>query len=51
MTWGNDPHVVGTVVKMMMGSREALASYQTPLGIAHQMAHRTSTTAPARRSG
>ena len=38
MTWGNDVHVVDTVVKMMMGSREALASYQTPLGIAHQMA-------------
>ena len=38
MTWGNDDHVVNTIVKMMMGSREALASYQTPLGIGHQMA-------------
>ena len=36
MTWSNDRRVVGTVVKMMMGSWEALASYQTPLGIAHQ---------------
>lgn len=37
MTWGNNDHVVNTIVKMMMGSREALASYQTPLGIGHQM--------------
>jgi alpha-glucuronidase len=37
MTWGNNDHVVDTIVKMMMGSREALASYQTPLGIGHQM--------------
>jgi alpha-glucuronidase len=37
MTWGNDATVVKTVVQMMMGSREAVASYQTPLGIAHQM--------------
>jgi alpha-glucuronidase len=36
MTWGNEPHVVDTVVKMMMGSWEALVSYQTPLGIGHQ---------------
>ena len=36
MTWGNDDHVVDTVVKMMMGSWEALVSYQTPLGIGHQ---------------
>ena len=36
MTWSNRPRVVDTVVKMMMGSWEALASYQTPLGIAHQ---------------
>ncbi|MFG1708902.1 alpha-glucuronidase family glycosyl hydrolase [Nonomuraea sp. M3C6] len=36
MTWSNREHVVGTIVKMMMGSWEALVSYQTPLGIAHQ---------------
>src|SRR4051794_19905513 len=36
MTWSNDPAVVEPIVKMMMGSREALASYQTPLGIGHQ---------------
>jgi alpha-glucuronidase len=36
MTWSNRPHVVDTIVKMMMGSREALVSYQTPLGVAHQ---------------
>ena len=33
MTWSNDPPVVDTIVQMMMGSREALVSYQTPLGI------------------
>lgn len=37
MTWSNRANVVATIVKMMMGSREALVSYQTPLGIAHQM--------------
>jgi alpha-glucuronidase len=37
MTWTNDTPVVDTIVRMMMGSREALASYQTPLGIGHQM--------------
>jgi alpha-glucuronidase len=36
MTWSNDAPVVDTIVKMMMGSREALVSYQTPLGVAHQ---------------
>ncbi|MFU8853614.1 alpha-glucuronidase family glycosyl hydrolase [Micromonospora sp. SL1-18] len=36
MTWGNDDKVVDTIVKMMMDSREALVSYQTPLGMAHQ---------------
>ena len=36
MTWSNDRHAVDTIVKMMMGSWEALASYQTPLGMAHQ---------------
>jgi alpha-glucuronidase len=37
MTWSDQEHVVATIVAMMMGSREALVSYQTPLGIAHQM--------------
>jgi alpha-glucuronidase len=37
MTWSNDRRVVDTIVQMMMGSREALVSYQTPLGIGHQM--------------
>jgi alpha-glucuronidase len=36
MTWSNQPHVVNTIVRMMMGSREAIVSYQTPLGIGHQ---------------
>jgi alpha-glucuronidase len=36
MTWSNRQHAVDTIVKMMMGSKEALVSYQTPLGVAHQ---------------
>jgi alpha-glucuronidase len=36
MTWSNDKNVVDTIVEMMMGSWEALVSYQTPLGIGHQ---------------
>jgi alpha-glucuronidase len=36
MTWSNDDQVVETIVEMMMGSWEALVSYQTPLGIGHQ---------------
>ncbi|MFD0856304.1 hypothetical protein ACFQ07_28955, partial [Actinomadura adrarensis] len=36
MTWSNREPVVDTIVKMMMGSWEALVSYQTPLGVAHQ---------------
>ncbi|RKR91833.1 alpha-glucuronidase [Micromonospora pisi] len=38
MTWSNDKRVVDTIQKMMMGSWEALVSYQTPLGIGHQFA-------------
>ncbi|NUS50911.1 MAG: alpha-glucuronidase [Nocardioidaceae bacterium] len=45
MTWSNDRHVVDTIVRMMMGSREAVVSYQTPLGIGHQM-HEGSHYAP-----
>lgn len=37
MTWSDHEHIVRTIVTMMMGSREALVCYQTPLGIAHQM--------------
>ncbi|WP_410590101.1 alpha-glucuronidase family glycosyl hydrolase [Amycolatopsis sp. lyj-23] len=36
LTWGNRDLAVRTIVAMMMGSREALAAYQTPLGVAHQ---------------
>ncbi|WP_218943085.1 alpha-glucuronidase family glycosyl hydrolase [Sphingomonas sp. R-74633] len=38
LTWGNDPATVDTVVRMMMGSREAVVDYMTPLGLTHQMA-------------
>jgi alpha-glucuronidase len=38
MTWSDDAEVVATIVEMMMGSWEALVSYQTPLGIGHQFA-------------
>ncbi len=37
MTWSNDDEVVETIVAMMMGSYEALVSYQTPYGVGHQM--------------
>ena len=36
MTWTGDDRAVRTIVQMMMGSWEALVSYQTPLGIGHQ---------------
>jgi alpha-glucuronidase len=38
MTWGNDPRLVGTIVPVMMASRQAVVDYMTPLGLAHQMA-------------
>jgi alpha-glucuronidase len=38
LTWGNDSATVNTVVRMMMGSREAVVDYMTPLGLTHQMA-------------
>jgi alpha-glucuronidase len=38
MTFSNDPAFVKPVVAMMMGSREAVVDYMTPLGLAHQMA-------------
>lgn len=37
MTWSNDPSVVQPIVAMMMGSREAVVNYMTPLGLAHLM--------------
>ncbi|HEY0044153.1 MAG TPA: alpha-glucuronidase family glycosyl hydrolase [Allosphingosinicella sp.] len=38
MTWGNDPALVRPVVEMMMGSRQAVVDYMTPLGLHHLMA-------------
>jgi alpha-glucuronidase len=37
MTFTNDPAFVKPVVEMMMGSREAVVDYMTPLGLAHLM--------------
>jgi alpha-glucuronidase len=36
-TFTNDPAVVDPVVTMMMGSRQTLVNYMTPLGLAHIM--------------
>jgi alpha-glucuronidase len=38
MTWGNDPGLVAPIVGMMMGSRQAVVDYMTPLGLHHLMA-------------
>ena len=38
MTFTNDRRFVAPVVKMMLGSREAVVDYMTPLGLASQMA-------------
>jgi len=37
-TWSNDPRVVRTVVSMMLGSRQSVVNYMTPLGLHHLMA-------------
>lgn len=37
LTWGNDQRLVQPVVRMMMGSREAVVDYMTPLGLTHLM--------------
>jgi len=37
LTWGNDPRSVQPVVSMMMGSRQAVVDYMTPLGLTHLM--------------
>ena len=39
MTWSNDPRAVQPIVAMMLGSREAVVDYMTPLGLAHQFAN------------
>ncbi|MBV9884169.1 MAG: alpha-glucuronidase, partial [Sphingomonadaceae bacterium] len=38
MNWGNDPAIFGPIVAMMMGSRQAVVDYMTPLGLHHLMA-------------
>jgi alpha-glucuronidase len=38
MTFSNDPAFVPRVVDLMMGSREAVVDYMTPLGLHHLMA-------------
>jgi alpha-glucuronidase len=38
MTFSNDAAFIEPVVTMMMGSREAVVNYMTPLGLHHQMA-------------
>ncbi len=38
MTFSNDPGFVAPAVEMMMGSREAVVDYMTPLGLGHLMA-------------
>jgi len=37
-TFSNDPEFITPVVGMMMGSREAVVNYMTPLGLTHLMA-------------
>jgi alpha-glucuronidase len=37
MTFSNDPDVVQAIVGMMMGSREAVVDYMTPMGLHHLM--------------
>ena len=37
MTFGSEPRIVEPIVALMMGSREAVVDYMTPLGLAHMM--------------
>lgn len=37
-TFSQEPEFVNAVVPMMLGSRQAVVDYMTPLGLAHQMA-------------
>jgi alpha-glucuronidase len=39
MTFSNDSRFVAPVVALMMGSREAVVNYMTPMGLAHLMAN------------
>jgi len=36
MTWSDDPRAMKPIAAMMLGSREAVVDYMTPLGLAHQ---------------
>lgn len=38
MTFGDDPKVVQTIDRMLLGSRETVVNYSMPLGLAHLMA-------------
>src|ERR1700733_710814 len=38
MTFGSEPRMVTPIVALMMGSREAVVDYMTPLGLGHLMA-------------
>jgi alpha-glucuronidase len=38
MTFSNEPHVVETMMSILMESREAVVNYSMPLGLAHLMA-------------
>ena len=38
MTWTSDPRARQPIVALMLGSREAVVDYMTPLGITHQFA-------------
>ena len=51
MTWGNDPHLVATVTRMMMGSWAAAVDYMTPLGLSFTVGSDHFDPAPAKRQG
>jgi alpha-glucuronidase len=36
MTWSRDPRAVKAITTIMLGSREAVVDYMTPLGLVHQ---------------
>ena len=50
MTWTNDARAVKPIVTMMLGSREAVVDYMTPLGLAHQFRTITTTALPRGRA-
>lgn len=37
MTFSHDPKTISVIVKMLLGSREGVVDYMTPLGLHHQM--------------